>query len=359
MIKNVMAFLASMLFFVSISGEKTCTDIWTMDNNINGISLYKVSLHMCTEGIMAPTFTKQKDPLILTDNLTHTLNITNFTHIKNLTSFKNTSEIIIPNITTSLKNKTNVNISYITPSPASYIEPSSSITPSSSLYPSPLLYPTPSPLQGTSPSSSTIFSPEPTNEINNLNDDTKIIKNNTKNNTKNKNDMQNNESLYSQNKQLEPVHIVLLSVGCTILGFAIILIVYIVVKQQHCKNKVNQEEKKSTLYKKKPDPQNKQTNEPNKNNIKLTVNAHKEKLKALERFKSTQKKPERKRFKGAAKKVININRVSRHLEPKYPPGMDAEKKQAPNTPPPPPIAAQQQLIKQKTKQKTNQGDDLV
>ena len=124
MIKNVMAFLASMLFFVSISGEKTCIDIWTMDNNINGISLYKVSLHMCTEGIMAPTFVKKNDPLVLIDNLTHTLNITNFTHIKNLTSFKNTSEIIIPNITTSLKNKTNVNITYITPSPSYTPSPS-------------------------------------------------------------------------------------------------------------------------------------------------------------------------------------------------------------------------------------------
>ena len=77
----------------------------------------------------------------------------------------------------------------------------------------------------------------------------------------------------------------------------------------------------------------------------------------MERFKSTQKKPERKRFKGAAKKIINLNRATKPM-PKYPPGMDAEKKQ-PNTPPPPPIAAQQQLSKQKTKQKTKQGDDIV
>ena len=356
MIKNIMRFLASMLFFVSIHGEKTCTDIWTMDNNINGISLYKVSLHMCTEGIITPTFITHKDPTIIMDNLTHILNITNFTHKQNLTVNKNTSQLIIPNITTSLQNKTNVNISYITPSPALYIEPSSSITPSSSLYPSPLLYPTPSPLQGTTPSSSTIFSPEPTNDINNLNDDTKIIKNNTKNNTKDKNDPQNNENL-PQSKHLEPVHIVLLSVGCTIIGFTIILLIYIVVKKHHCKNKINQEEKKSILYKKKPDPPNKQTNESNKNNIKLTVNTHKEKLRALERFKSTQKKPDRKRFKGAAKKIINLNRATKPM-PKYPPGMDAKKKQ-PNTPPPPPIAAQQQLSKQKTKQKTKQGDDIV
>ena len=41
--------------------------------------------------------------------------------------------------------------------------------------------------------------------------------------------------------------------------------------------------------------------------------------------------------------------------PKFPPGMDAEKKQAPKTPPPPPVVAQQQLSNQKPKQ----GDDLV
>ena len=79
----------------------------------------------------------------------------------------------------------------------------------------------------------------------------------------------------------------------------------------------------------------------------------------MERFKSARKKPERRRFKGAAKKVINLNRATRHFEPKYPPGMDAEKKQAPNTPPPPPVVAQQKLSNQKQKQKQTQGDDLV
>ena len=110
---------------------------------------------------------------------------------------------------------------------------------------------------------------------------------------------------------------------------------------------------KSTLYKKKETTPPTQQNSENKNNIKLTVNTHKEKLKALERFKST-KKPERRRFKGAAKKVINLNRATKPM-PKFPPGMDAEKKQAPNTPPPPPIVAQQQL----SKQKPREGDDLV
>ena len=108
-----------------------------------------------------------------------------------------------------------------------------------------------------------------------------------------------------------------------------------------------------TLYKKKeitPPTQNSE----NKNNIKLTVNTHKEKVKALERFKSVKKKPERRRFKGAAKKVINLNRATKPM-PKFPPGMDAEKKQAPKTPPPPPVVAQQQLSNQKPKQ----GDDLV
>jgi hypothetical protein len=160
---------------------------------------------------------------------------------------------------------------------------------------------------------------------------------------------------------MEPVHIVLLSVGSTILLVILSVIVYIIVKKKHnCKNKICSEEDTekeqpvaSTLYKKKEITPPAQNNE-NKNNIKLTVNTHKEKLKALERFKSTQKKPERRRFKGAAKKVINLNRATKPI-PKYPPGMDAEKKQAPKTPPPPPVVAQQQL----SKQKPREGDDLV
>ena len=39
MIKNVFTFLIGVLFLLTTAGEKTCTDIWTMDNNINGISI--------------------------------------------------------------------------------------------------------------------------------------------------------------------------------------------------------------------------------------------------------------------------------------------------------------------------------
>ena len=318
MIKNVMAFLASMFFFVSIHGEKTCTDIWTMDNNINGISLYKVSLHMCTEGIMTPTFIKESDPLVLIDNLTQTLNMTNFT---------NTSELIIPNITSTLKNKTNVNITYISPS-SSYTPSSiiSSITPSS-YSPSPTHIPS-------SPQ------PEPTDIKTNL-----LNEPITHNTTHDQNMTKNKTNFAKTNKHLEPVHIVLLSVGCTILGFTIILVIYIVVKKYHCKNKINNEEKKSTLYKKKPEPQINKNNENSKNNIKLTVNTHKEKLKALERFNKMKKKPERKNLKQAAQSIINLQRATKPY-PKKPPGMDIEKiKQKipqpnigkPNTPPSPKV----------------------
>ena len=51
---------------------------------------------------------------------------------------------------------------------------------------------------------------------------------------------------------------------------------------------------KSTLYKKEITPPTQ--NSENKNNIKLTVNTHKEKLKALERFKSVKKKNRKKKI---------------------------------------------------------------
>ena len=78
MIKNVFTFLIGVLFLLTTAGEKTCTDIWTMDNNINGISLYKVSLHMCTEGMMVPSITTNKSPVVMIDDLDAVIqNITN------------------------------------------------------------------------------------------------------------------------------------------------------------------------------------------------------------------------------------------------------------------------------------------
>ena len=360
MIKNVFTFLIGVLFLLTTSGEKTCTDIWTMDNNINGISLYKVSLHMCTEGMMVPSIITDSSPSVMIDDLD--------TIIQNITN--QTNKTIIQNITNIINNATNLNITLNT-SDIIYTTPSSTFVPSS-FSPSPRFTPSSfSPSPRFTPSS---FSPSPLNNIpspdKSTTPSTYISKNPIANNqlksnkTKENlnNETNNSETIILQNPGMEPVHIVLLSVGSTILLVILSVIVYIIVKKKHnCKNKICSEEDTekeqpvaTTLYKKKEITPPTQNNE-NKNNIKLTVNTHKEKLKALERFKSTKKKPERRRFKGAAKKVININRFSRHLEPKYPPGMDAEKKQAPNTPPPPPVVAQQQL----SKQKPREGDDLV
>ena len=349
MIKNVFTFLIGVLFLLTTSGEKTCTDIWTMDNNINGISLYKVSLHMCTEGMMVPPIITESSPVIMIDDLG--------TIIQNITN--QTNKTIIQNITNIINNTTNLNITLNT-SDVIYTTPSSTFAPSS-FSPSPRFTPSsfspsplnniPSPYKSTTPS--TIISKNPI-----VNDHLK----NNKTEANLNNETNNSETIILQTNRMEPVHIVLLSVGSTILLVILVVIVYIIVKKKHnCKNKICSEEDTekeqpvaSTLYKKKEITPPTQNNE-NKNNIKLTVNTQKEKLKALERFKSTRKKPDRRRFKGAAKKVININRVSRHLEPKYPPGMNAEKKQLPNTPPPPPIVAQQQL----SNQKPREGDDLV
>ena len=76
MIKSVFTtFVISIFLFFSTYGEKTCTDIWTIENNINGVALYKVSLHMCTEGIINPSI--KLNPIFLSDliELTFTLSI--------------------------------------------------------------------------------------------------------------------------------------------------------------------------------------------------------------------------------------------------------------------------------------------
>ena len=100
MIKNVFTFLIGVLFLLTTSGEKTCTDIWTMDNNINGISLYKVSLHMCTEGMMVPSIITDSSPSVMIDDLD--------TIIQNITN--QTNKTIIQNITNIINNSSNLNI---------------------------------------------------------------------------------------------------------------------------------------------------------------------------------------------------------------------------------------------------------
>ena len=151
MIKNVFTFLMGVLFLLTTSGEKTCTDIWTMDNNINGISLYKVSLHMCTEGMMAPSILTDSSPVVMIDDLD--------TIIQNITN--QTNKTIIQNITNIINNATNLNITlntsdviYTTPSPTfapSSFSPSPTFTPSS-FSPSPLNNIPPSPEKLTTPS---------------------------------------------------------------------------------------------------------------------------------------------------------------------------------------------------------------
>ena len=127
---------------------------------------------------------------------------------------------------------------------------------------------------------------------------------------------------------MEPVHIALISVGSTILFFALVVVIYIIVKRKHnCNNKICSEEseEKSETYKKKDVPEKTIDNNPNKNNINLRVNVNKEKLRALEKFKKLKKQlPTRKRrdVTNPPQPIIQ-RKVSAPAGPKYPPGMDA------------------------------------
>ena len=176
---------------------------------------------------------------------------------------------------------------------------------------------------------------------------------------------------------LEPGHIVLISIGSTIFTGVLILIVYIIVKKNHCSNKIchneeKKEEVKSTIYTK-PDTTNE--NEQKKNNVKLTINTQREKLRALERFKNS-KNPILKResrFKVPIPKINSINNIKKQSidplkskkEPKYPSGMDSPKiqktKQLPYNQTTPPTSTNSTLLKPivQPPKLTENGDDIV
>ena len=324
-----------MSFFLLTYGEKTCTDIWTMDNNINGISLYKVSLHLCTEGIMTPSFIANSNTMFLDGN-TQILNITN----------KTNTHHIIQNITNNFKNTSNVNISFIPKSETTTPAPVAETT-------------TPAPVTETTtpaPVAEKLLSP---------------IKTPSTDHPSKMND------IVPSPAGLEPGHIVLISIGSTIFTGVLILIVYIIVKKNHCSNKIchneeKKEEVKSTIYTK-PDTTNE--NEQKKNNVKLTINTQREKLRALERFKNS-KNPILKResrFKVPIPKINSINNIKKQSidplkskkEPKYPSGMDSPKiqktKQLPYNQTTPPTSTNSTLLKPivQPPKLTENGDDIV
>ena len=319
MIKNVFTFLMSLLYFPTF-GEKICTDIWTMDNNVNGVTLYKVSLHMCTEGIISPNLNNLifLDPSLADHNFNSSLlNLTNLT--------LNNQSIIIN-----------------TPSPTentlSSVENTSYPTEN-----------TPSPTENT---------PKPTiinNEIIESHEQNSLFFNST-----------NNTNITNKSNNLEPVHIVLISVSSIIILLAMTIITYIIIKKHHtcCKNKICIEENKqnpnkTSLYK-----------EDKQNNIKLTINTQTKKLRAVERFKNPKKPiPIRKsRFKTAIKNINNAKNINNTKKKtnyplKYPPGMDADQKtkqlpHLPTTPPPsPPLKVTKPIVRQS--KLIENGHDIV
>ena len=122
------------------------------------------------------------------------------------------------------------------------------------------------------------------------------------------------------------------------MGFVLLLIIFIIVKKHHnCNNKIcsedseEKDEKKSSLYKKPTEPQIKD----DKHNVKLHINNQVDKLKALEQFKSKRKKNLMPKRKTLSKAHHPIKRTTKEFPtrrvqpppPKYPPGMDAEKKE--------------------------------
>ena len=54
MSKSFLLLILLTFFHITSNGEKNCKDIWSMDNSINGVTLYKVTINMCTEGIFVP-----------------------------------------------------------------------------------------------------------------------------------------------------------------------------------------------------------------------------------------------------------------------------------------------------------------
>ena len=327
MIKNVFTFLMSLLFFPTL-GEKICTDIWTIDNNVNGVTLYKVSLHMCTEGIISPNL---NNPIFLDPSLAdHNFN----SSLLNLTNLTLNNQSVIMN----------------TPSPAKNA-------------PSPTKN-TPSPTENT---------PDPTiinNEIIESHEQNSLFFNST-----------NNTNSTNKSNNLEPVHIVLISVSSIIILSAMTIITYIIIKKHHtcCKNKICIEENqskpnKTSLYK--------QDKEDNQNNIKLTINTQTKKLRAVERFKNPKKPiPIRKsRFKTAIKNINNAKNINNtkninnakninNTKKKtngphaYPPGMDVDQKtkqlpHLPTTPPPsPPLKVTKPIVSQS--KLIENGHDIV
>ena len=153
------------------------------------------------------------------------------------------------------------------------------------------------------------------------------------NETENTTSPDDNLKLHNEVHQMEPVHIALISVGSTILFFALVVVIYIIVKRKHnCSNKICSEEsteenekEKSETYKKKDVPEKIIDNNPNKNNINLRVNVNKEKLRALEKFKKLRKQPPIRKRRDITKppQPIIQRKVSAPAGPKYPPGMDA------------------------------------
>ena len=351
-----------MSFFLLTYGEKTCTDIWTMDNNINGISLYKVSLHLCTEGIMTPSFIANSNTMFLDGN-TQILNITN----------KTNTHHIIQNITNNFKNTSNVNISFIpkseTTTPAPVAETTTPAPVTETTTPAPVTETTtPAPVTETTTPAPVTETTTPAPVAEKL---LSPIKTPSTDHPSKMND------IVPSPAGLEPGHIVLISIGSTIFTGVLILIVYIIVKKNHCSNKIchneeKKEEVKSTIYTK-PDTTNE--NEQKKNNVKLTINTQREKLRALERFKNS-KNPILKResrFKVPIPKINSINNIKKQSidplkskkEPKYPSGMDSPKiqktKQLPYNQTTPPTSTNSTLLKPivQPPKLTENGDDIV
>ena len=312
MIKNVFTFLMSLLYFPTF-GEKICTDIWTMDNNVNGVTLYKVSLHMCTEGIISPNLNNLifLDPSLADHNFNSSL--------LNLTNLTLNNQSVIVNTPSPTEN---------TPSPTEN---------------------TPSPTENT---------PEPiiiNNEIIESHEQNSLFFNST-----------NNTNITNKSNNLEPVHVVLISVSSIILLSVVTIIIYIIIKKHHtcCKNKICIEENKqnpnkTSLYK-----------EDKQNNIKLTINTQTKKLRAVERFKNLKNPiPIRKsRFKSAIKNINNAKNINNTKKKtnyplKYPPGMDADQKtkqlpHLPTTPPPsPPLKVTKPIVRQS--KLIENGHDIV
>ena len=146
MIKIITNFLLLSLQIASLYSEESCTNIWSMDNNVNGRSLYKVTIKMCSEGDF---------PVMVTPSVP-TLSFAPSPSIAPSSSFFNISD--------SLDNSSDTLIETISPSSSYLVSPSSyDATPSPSSYdatPSPSSYDT-TPSPPSPPSTSYDFIPSP------------------------------------------------------------------------------------------------------------------------------------------------------------------------------------------------------